>query len=412
MVVAGEVPTSDRVIDFPWSETKRLTGLAVTPPEQKHTLQKLGFWVSGSGDHVKVAPPSWRPDVEGKADIVEEVIRIVGLDRVRPEPFPPQQQVNGPVLTLLQRRTRAAKRLLASLGLVEAVTYSFVSRAQAEAFGGGRPELALSNPIASDLSDMRPSLLPGLMAAAQRNIDRGFGDLALFEVGQVYESDRDEGQLIAAAAVRCGLSGSAGVGRHWRAPAAAAEAQDARADLIALLQALGVQTAGLQVVPANLPFLHPGRSGRVQFGPQNVIGWFGEIHPRTLEALGVAGPVVAFEVMLDKIPAPKARPTKMKPKLALSEFQPVRRDFAFLVDAGVAAEDILRIARGIDRALVSNVTLFDVYTGKGIDPGKKSLGIELTLQPSERTLTEADIEGLSTRFVGEVTKKTGATLRG
>jgi phenylalanyl-tRNA synthetase beta chain len=412
MVVAGEVPASDRVIDFPWSETRRLTGLAVTPAEQKHTLQKLGFWVSGSGEHVKVAPPSWRPDVEGKADLVEEVIRIVGLDKVRPEPLPAQREVNGPVLTLLQRRTRAAKRALAALGLVEAVTYSFVSRGQAEAFGGGRPELALANPIAADLSDMRPSLVPGLLTAAQRNADRGFGDLALFEVGQVYESDRDDGQRIAAAGVRRGLSTGAGAGRHWSAGRAEAAVQDIRGDVTALLQALGVQVTALQIVAGGVPFLHPGRSGRLQFGPQNVIGWFGEVHPRVLAALDISAPTLAFEIVLDRIPAPKARPTRMKPKLALSEFQPVRRDFAFVVDAGVAAEDLLKIARGIDRQLVGGVSLFDVYDGKGIEPGRKSLGIELTLQPTERTLTDADIEALSARFVAEVGKKTGATLRG
>jgi phenylalanyl-tRNA synthetase beta chain len=215
MIVAGEIPDTGKVIDFPWAETKRLTGVVVHPVEQKVILQTLGFHVSGAGDHVKVSPPSWRPDVEGKSDLVEEVIRITGLDKVKPEPLPAQLAVNGPVLTLLQRRTRAAKRVLAGRGLMEAVTWTFISEAQAKLFGRSAnmlPVLKLSNPIAADLSDMRPSLLPGLLTAAQRNADRGFGDGALFEVGQIYQGDGDTDQKIAAACVRRGMAKASGIG--------------------------------------------------------------------------------------------------------------------------------------------------------------------------------------------------------
>jgi phenylalanyl-tRNA synthetase beta chain len=411
---AGEIPDAGKVIDYPWSEAKRLTGLDVHPAEQKVILQSLGFHISGTGAHVKIAPPSWRPDVEGKADITEEVIRIVGLDKVKPEPMPAQQQVNGPVLTLLQRRTRAARRLLAARGMVETITWSFVSEKQSQLFGRSAamaPRLKLSNPIAAELSDMRPSLLPGLIAAGQRNADRGYGDVALFEVGQIFMGDADTEQKIAAASIRRGQARVAGTGRHWSRLAGTADVFDAKADVMALLAGLGVALPGLQVVPGGPPWLHPGRSATLQFGPQNAVGCFGEVHPAVLKALGADGPVVAFEILLDAIPAPKARPTKMKPKLELSGFQPLSRDFAFVVDRKVRADDVLKAARAADRAMIADVALFDVYEGKGVAEGQKSLAIEVTLQPKDKTLTDAEIEAVTARIVAEVARKTGAVLR-
>ncbi len=411
--VAGGPPEDTRVIDFPWTETKRLSGLDVPRPEAKVILEDLGFRTAGSGDRVKVAPPSWRPDVEGKADLVEEIIRIHGVDRIAPQPLPRiEAAVAKPVLTPLQKRTRLAKRTLAARGLVEAVTWSFIAREEAELFGGGDPRLALANPIASDLSDMRPSLLPGLLRAAQRNADRGFGDVALFEVGQTFASDEPEGQSVKAAAVRRGTARAAGVGRHWDGGAVAADAFDAKADALGLLTALGVPTGGLQVVTGGPPWFHPGRSGTLQFGPKGVVGAFGEVHPQVLKALDLKGPLVAFEITLEALPAPKAKPTKSKPKLALSDFQPVTRDFAFVVGRDIAAADIVRAAQGAERQLVAGIEVFDVYEGAGIDPDKKSVAIAVTLQPTEKTLTEAEIEAVSQKIVGEVAKKTGAVLRG
>ncbi len=414
LVIAGDVPTHDRIIDFPWSETRRLTGLDLRPSEQKAVLNALGFWVSGKDDHVKVAPPSWRLDVEGKADLVEEIIRITGLERITPHPLPPQTAVNGPVLTLLQKRTRLAKRTLAARGMMEAVTWSFISSEQARLFGrseAAAPRLKLANPIASDLSDMRPSLLPGLLTAAQRNVDRGTGDLALFEVGQIFQGDGETEQKIVATGLRRGLASAAGTGRHWTGNAAA-DVFDAKADALALLASLGVPTGGLQVVEGGPAFLHPGRSATLQFGPNGGIGCFGELHPATLKALGVDGPVVAFEIMLDALPAPKAKATKMKPKLELSSLQPLVRDFAFLVDRTIRADDVLKAARGAERALIGDVRLFDIYEGKGVMPGQKSLGVEVTLVPKDKTLTDGEIEAIAARIVAEVAKKIGATLRG
>jgi phenylalanyl-tRNA synthetase beta chain len=412
-IVAGNVPDDRLVVEFPWSEVPRLSGLDVTPAESEQILRKLGFEIQGSGERVSVTAPSWRPDIDGKADLVEEVIRIAGVDRIEPKPLPRiSDTVVKPILTLIQKRTRLARRSLAVRGLVEAVTWSFIAKSEAELFGGGDARLALANPIASDLSDMRPSLLPGLLKAAQRNADRGFGDVALFEVGQTFASDEPEGQNIKAAAVRRGMARAEGVGRHWDGGGQSVDAFDAKADVMALLGALGIPAGGLQVVAGGPAWFHPGRSATLQFGPKNVVGAFGEIHPKVLKALDLKGPLVAFELNLDALPPPKAKPTKMKPKLALSDFQPISRDFAFVVGRQVAAGDIVKAAQAAERQLIVGVDVFDVYEGTGIDPDKKSVAIAVTLQPTEKTLTDTEIEAVSAKIVGEVSKKTGAVLRG
>jgi phenylalanyl-tRNA synthetase beta chain len=412
IVVAGDPSPRELVIDFPLSEMKRLTGLDVPLTEVRRVLVRLGFFVAGQGANVKIAVPSWRPDVHGAADIVEEVVRILGVDRIPSTPFDRGEAPRKPVLTPLQARTRKAKRALALRGLVEAVTWSFIAKMPAELFGGGGAELALANPIAADLSDMRPSLIPGLVAAAQRNAHRGYPDTALFEVGQIFKGDQPEDQFIAATGVRRALAKASGSGRHWSAPAAAVDAFDAKADALAVLAAAGVTAQALQIAPGGPAWFHPGRSGTIQMGPQTVLGHFGELHPKVLEALDAEGPLVAFEVILERIPEPKAKPTRAKPVLELSPFQPVERDFAFVVDRAVKAADIVRAAQSADRKLITNITVFDVYEGKGIDPGKKSIAIAVTIQPREKTLTDPEIEALGAKIVSEVTKKTGGVLRG
>jgi phenylalanyl-tRNA synthetase beta chain len=410
-VVVGKAFGDDRVIDFPLHEVKRLAGIDVPFPEMKRILGHLGFMVAGSGPAVKIAVPSWRSDVHGKADIVEEIVRIVGVDKVPMTPFERGDAPRKPILNPIQLRTRRAKRALAARGMVEAVTWSFIAKPSAELFGGGESVLALANPIASDLSDMRPSLLPGLVAAAQANADRGFPDVALFEVGQVFKGDRPEDQLIAASGVRRGFASSKGMGRHWSG-AAAVDALDAKADAFAVLSAAGAPMQALQVVPGGPDWLHPGRSGIIQIGPQNVLGYFGELHPRVLEALRADGPLVAFEVILDRIPDAKRKPTRAKPVLELIPFQPVSRDFAFIVDRTVKAGDIVRAAQGADKKLVTEVTVFDVYEGKGIDDNKKSVAIAVTIQPREKTLTDQEIDAVAAKIVDDVNKKTGGVLRG
>src|SRR5712692_4197876 len=348
ITVAGKAEAPERIIDFPLEQLRRLAGVEVGFTEIKRVLGHLGFFVAGQGPTVKIAAPSWRPDVHGKADIVEEVVRIIGVDRVPSTPFDRGEAPRKPVLTPIQVRTRKAKRALAARGMVEAVTWSFVSKPQAELFGGGRPELALANPIASDLSDMRPSLIPGLVSAAQKNADRGLGDVALFEVGQVFRGDQPPDQLAAASGVRRALAKASGIGRHWSAPVTEVDAFDVKGDALAVLAAAGAPAPALQVVPGGPPWFHPGRCGTIQIGPQNVLGYFGELHPRALEALDAEGPLVAFEVMLEKIPEPKAKATRAKPMLELSPFQPVERDFAFVVDRAVRAGDLVRAAQSVD----------------------------------------------------------------
>jgi phenylalanyl-tRNA synthetase beta chain len=412
---AGMIPAEphapDRVVDFPTDTVKRLAGVEVGLPELKRVLARLGFFVAGQGSSVKIAPPSWRPDVHGKPDIVEEVIRIIGVDRIPSTPFDRGEAPRKPVLTLIQQRTRKAKRALAARGLVEAVTWSFIAKPPAELFGGGRPELALANPIAADLSDMRPSLVPGLVAAAQRNADRGIADVGLFEVGQIFRGDTPADQLTAAAGVRRARARASGSGRHWSVKAGEVDAFDVKGDALAALVAAGAPVGALQITPGGPAWLHPGRSGTIQIGPQNVLGHFGELHPRALEVLRAEGPLVGFEVILERIPEPKPKATRAKPVLELSPLQPVERDFAFVVDRAVKAADIVRAALSADRKLVAGVTVFDVYEGQGIEAGKKSIAIAVTLQPREKTMTDEEIDAVAARIVAEVGKRTGGTLR-
>jgi phenylalanyl-tRNA synthetase beta chain len=409
LVVVGSQATPAKIIDFPFSEVARLTGLNIAQSEGEAILQKLGFAVDGR----KVAVPTWRPDIDGKADIVEQIVRIAGLDRVETRPLPRlSASVPKPVLTLLQKRTRMAKRTLASLGLREAVTWSFIAKAKAQLFGGGAPSLALANPIAADLSDMRPSLVPGLVAAADGNARRGQRDVGLFEVGQIFLGDGENDQRIAAAALRRGQAKATGAGRHWAAGGGLVDVFDAKSDAMALLAALGVSIAAVQIVPGGPAFLHPGRCATLQFGPQNVIGWFGQLHPSAVETLDVEGPLVAFEIVLDKIPAPKLRATRAKAKLERLDFMPVERDLAFVVPLNVHAADLVKAALSAERGLIAAAQVFDVYEGQGVPNGHKSVAIAVTLQPRERTLTDAEIEAVVAKIVAEVAKKTGAALRG
>jgi len=347
-----------------------------------------------------------------KADIVEQIVRIAGLDRIaaeplaRLEPGPPK-----PVLTLLQKRTRLAKRALAALGLREAVTWSFISKPKAALFGGGAPALALANPIAADLSDMRPSLIPGLIGAADRNARRGARDVALFEVGQIFLGDGEKDQRIAAAAIRRGMAKASGSGRHWAGGAGAVDLYDAKSDAMALLAGLSIPLGAVQIVPGGPAFLHPGRCATLQFGPKNIAGWFGQLHPDAVEALDVEGPIVGFEIILDALPPPKLRPTKARSKLERSDLMPVERDLAFVVAKPVRAGDMVKAALGADRALIASAEVFDIYVGPGVASGHKSVAIAVTLQPRDKTLTDAEIDAVMAKIVGEMGKKTGATLR-
>ncbi|MEW9617040.1 phenylalanine--tRNA ligase subunit beta [Shinella sp. S4-D37] len=413
--VVGYKGYEAKVVDFPFSEVKRLTGLDVSPEESVDILTRLGFTVTGAGERVSVAVPSWRPDVEGKADLVEEVMRIHGVDNIKPAPLESHGAVNGRILTTLQIRSRLAKRALASRGMLEAVTWSFIPKAHAELFGGGAASLALSNPIASDMSDMRPSLLPGLIAAAQRNADKGHSDVALFEVSGTYENDRPEGQRRVAGGVRRGTASLSGSGRLWSNAAKGGgkpvDVYDAKADALAVIEACGLPMGNVQIEPGAPGWYHPGRSGTIKMGPKIVLGTFGEFHPKALGALDVSGALCGFEIFIDAMPEPKKKATRTKPALDLSPFQAVRRDFAFVVDKTVEAGAIVRAATGADRKLIAAVNVFDVFEGASLGEGKKSIAIEVVFQPTDKTLTDEDFEALTAKIVGNVVKTTGGTLR-
>ena len=409
--VVGYAGHTAKVVSLPLSEVKRLTGIEVDKAESLDILTRLGFGVNGNGDVVEVSVPSWRPDVDGKADLVEEVMRIHGVDNIAPQPLGAHDAVNGKILTTLQIRTRSARRALAVRGMMEAVTWSFIPARHAELFGGGQDSLKLSNPIAADMSDMRPSLLPGLLAAAQRNADRGLGDVALFEVSGTYENDTAEGQRRVAAGVRRGTARLEGSGRNWSGNAANVGVFDAKADAIAALEACGAPVDRLQIETGAPAWYHPGRSGVIKLGPKVVLGTFGEFHPRTLEGLDVSGPLCGFEVYVDAVPEPKAKPTKTKPKLELSPFQAVKRDFAFVVDKSVEAGTLTRAALSADKKLITGVSVFDIFEGASLGDGKKSVAIEVTIQPVEKTLTDQDFEALAAKIVENVKKQTGGALR-
>lgn len=406
-VVAGRVPEWRRTLSLRPDRVRTLGGVDVPAAEQRRILSALGFEVKdGAGGALDCAVPSWRADVHGEADLVEEVMRVNGFDAIPATPLERTSAVARPALDARQRRAALARRALASRGMLEAVTWSFMDSRNADLFGGVDPGLRLLNPIASDLDVMRPSVLGNLVQAAGRNADRGHPDVALFEVGPAYRDPSPQGQDLVAAGVRAGSA----VPRNWHGGARAVDVFDAKADALAALDAAGAPTASLQVGADAPDWYHPGRSGCLRLGP-TVLARFGEIHPAVLERLGLEGAAVGFEVFLDQVPLPKKKTGTARPLLQLSPFQPVRRDFAFLVDEGVEAEKALKAARGADKALVAEVAVFDLYQGPGVEPGRKSLGITVTLQPVDRSLTEAEIDAVGQKVVAAVTKATGATLR-
>jgi phenylalanyl-tRNA synthetase beta chain len=410
--VVGYRDPERKVVSFPLSEVERLTGKAIDQAESLSILSRLGFDHQGDGDNVEVAVPTWRPDIEGKADLVEEIMRIHGVNRIDAQPLPRIGNVNTRILTTLQIRTRNVKRALAGRGMLEAVNWSFISARQAELFGGGDEALKLANPIAVEMSDMRPSLLPGLLAAAQRNADRGHGDLALFEVADIYLGNTAKDEHRVAAGIRRGTAHLEGAGRHWRRPATAVDIYDAKADALAALEACGAPVDKVQIEADAPAWYHPGRSGAIKLGPKLVLGTFGEFHPHTLDALEVGGPVCGFEIRVDAIPEPKRKATRTKPALSLSPFQALRRDFAFVVDKSVAAGEIVKSVQGVDRQLICDVRIFDIFEGPSLGEGKKSVAVEVELQPQDHTLTDAEIDTLAGKIIDNVQTRTGGILRG
>ena len=404
--VAGAPLEPPAPVDFDPAYVHRLSGLSVAREGICEILERLGFGVQPHGARLIVQPPSWRRDVEGKADLVEEVARIAGYDALPSTPLPAVASRPGGVLTPRQGRMQTARRALAAMGYQEAATWSFLARDAAELFGGGQPELVLANPIAADLDCMRPSILPNLILAAGRNAARGFADAALFEIGPVFSGDRPQDQRAAVAAIVAPHPP-----RRWDG-GQADELFGLKADLYALLDELGAPTGSLQVAQGEAPaWWHPGRSARLQLGPKTVVAAFGGVHPGVLKALDVEGPIYAFEIWLEAIPEPKRKGAKTRPPLQASSLMPLSRDFAFVVDRGRPAGELVRAIAGADKALIAEVRVFDVYEGPGVPEGSKSVAVEVQIQPREKTLTDADIEQLSARIVAAAEKACGARLR-
>jgi phenylalanyl-tRNA synthetase beta chain len=403
VVLAGDPPAPPDAIAFDAAYVERLSGLSVAPERVWSILGDLGFTRDGD----RVQPPSWRRDVAGKADLVEEVARIAGYGALPATPLPAQDRPAGGVLTLRQARMRTARRALAAAGYQETITWSFTARATARLFGGGDEGLVLQNPIAADLDCMRPSVLPGLVEAVGRNARRGFPDCALFEIGPVFSGAEPGDQRAAIAAVLAPHGP-----RRWDG-AGGENLFSLKADLLALLEQLGAPTASLQTVQdAASPWWRPGRRARLQLGPKAVLAEFGELHPTTLAALDVEGPVYAFEIWVEAIPEPKKKPTKTKPALALSAFMPLTRDFAFVVAKDTPAGEVTRAVLAADKTLIAAARVFDVYEGPGVEDGHKSVAVEVTLQPRERTLADTDIEAVSAKIIASTAKAVGARLRG
>jgi phenylalanyl-tRNA synthetase beta chain len=405
IAISGAVPDWRRSCRFRPERTHTLGGIELPAAESRRILTALGCAVSADGAALAVVPPSWRGDIEGEADLVEEVLRIHGYDRIPAMPLMRDTALPKPALSPAQRRTGFVRRTLAARGLTEAVTFSFMPRKLAELFGATPDGLRLVNPISADLDQMRPSILPNLLTAAQRNADRGLGNAALFEIGPQYRDDMAEGQDLAAAAVRVGRIGP----KRWDDPGRAVDTYLAKADALAVLSAAGAPAEGLQLSTDLPEWYHPGRAGTLRLGPK-VLGYFGELHPAVLKEMAVEGPAVGCEILLDHVPQARGR-ARTRPPLKLSPFQPVERDFAFVVAADLPAATLLRTARGVDRKLITEVRLFDVYTGAGIEDGKKSLAITVVLQPEETTLSEQALEAFSQKLIAAVEKATGGALR-
>ncbi len=410
IVVAGDTPSRNMVIDFPLAEVKRLSSLDVPKARIISILSDLGFVVLGDGDVLNVAVPDWRPDIHGKQDFVEEIVRIFGFEHVKSVPLERLNVAGKPVLSMLQDKTMRSRRVLAARGMKEAVTYSFIPQDHAKMFGGGADELVLSNPISVEMSTMRPSLLPNLLAASARNAGRGITDQAMFEVGQVFLGAENTDQKISVSGIRRGTAKLAGQGRHWQENKKI-DLYDAKADVMALLNGIGVAADKFQCVAGAPEHYHPGRSGTLQLGPKNIIAHFGEIHPRILKAFDVDETIVAFEITLDVLPKPRQKNIG-KGALNLSNLLSVKKDLAFIVDENLPAIKLLSAVIGADKKQVSEAKLFDVYQDENLGLGKKSLAVEFSIKQSDKTLNDEEIAVIMNKVIAKVEKTTGGKLRG
>ena len=405
VVQDGQAPDTTRTYHLDPARVVSLVGMDIPEAEQRKTLESLGFTLN---DDMATAP-SWRPDVLGEADLIEEIVRVASLTKLQGKPLRRTRPgVPKPILTPMQTRERLARRTLAALGYNECVTYSFIDATAATLFGGGSDAVQIDNPISSEMTQLRPELLPGLLRAASRNQARGFADIALFEVGPVFHGGEPGEQHLQASALLIGQS----TPRDPHATRRPVDTFDAKADAEAVLAAIGAPTR-VQITRKAAAWFHPGRSGTIGLGP-NIMATFGEVHPKILTEMDVKGPAMAFTILIAAVPLPKVK-TPTRPALTLSDLQAVDRDFAFVMDAGVESLTAVNAAMGADKTLIESVKVFDQFTGDKAEaqmgPGKKSLALTVRLQPTDKTLTDADIEAVATKIIEKVSKATGGTLR-
>ena len=405
--VSGKVPVISKTIIMRPERVKELGGINISKAEVIDILKRLGFKVTDNDKTLEVTSPSWRCDIDREPDLVEEVLRIYGYNKIVGEPLPASSRDIVAGLSPMQKRIRMAKRRAAVCGLREVITWSFISSSQAMLFADPKPELILDNPVSSDLNSMRPNLLPNLITAAGRNSDRGIKSVALFEAGNQFYSDKIDGQNFVIAGIRRGQKNE----RHWQKNSEDINVYDAKADAISILNAIGVKADNAQVVAEAPAWYHPGRSGVIRLGPKNIMAYFGEIHPNILKKLDVKGPLVGFEIMLGNIPLPRSKLGNSRGSLKSSDFQSVERDFAFVVSKDLAAEQLVKVISSVDKKLIDRINVFDVYEGAGIDDGKKSIAVNVRLQPFNKTMTDDEIEEFRQDVISIVIKKTGGTLR-
>lgn len=411
VVIAGTEPAWKRSLVFRTERVKTLGGVDIPLSEIERILMVLGFGaesVEAESGVLNVSVPSWRSDIVGEACLVEEVVRIFGYDKIPTVSLEREDTLPHPTRNSAQRRHQVARRTLAGRGLTEAVTYSFMASTDAALFGDIPDSVRLVNPISSDLDVMRPSVLPNLIRAIERNAAHDMQNVSLFEVGPKFVGTHPEDEAIVATGLRSGMTGP----RSWAAANRNVDVFDAKADVMGVLTALGIAADKAQTVAEAPAWYHPGRSGVVRLGPKMVLAAFGEIHPGILKKMGVKGPMSGFEIYMDNLPQAKAKKSMTRPHLDLPQFHSVERDFAFVVDHDVTAQSIISAAQKAEKNLISNISVFDVFAGGSLEEGKKSLAITVELQPLEKTLTDAEIEDVAKKVIANVVSATGGTLRG
>ena len=408
LTAAGTPPQASRQLTLRFERIPGLTGVAVSPERSQEILGRLGFGiVDANEDHVTVTVPSHRHDIGGEPDLVEEVVRVLGFDAIPTVPLTRTTALPTAAISPSQRRVSRVRRRLASRGLLECVTYAFTSTETAAKLGATPKTPKLANPIASDLDRMRPSVLAHLLPAIARNQNRGAESFSLFEVGPAYLDDTPTGQHTHAAGIRVGATGS----RHWSEAPRTFDAYDAKADALAVLATCGLNPSSLQVHSGAPEHYHPGRSGELRLGPKVTLARFGELHPTLLENAGGRGRVCAFEVDLSMVPAEKNKKSTKLPAYLAPDLLSLERDFAFIVDATTPAAELAKAARASDKQWITDVSIFDVFEGRHLEPGKKSIALTVTLQPQKKALTDQEIEVISQHLIDYVSKKTGAKLR-